>query len=394
MKKLLFLVIILVFLAIALTSFNDNVGAFKPIDIFTNKSTKADTQETSIPVHKQEPALTGSASEPGANSASTHTQSSESNTNSVSTSTPSAGSSINFVSTPTPSAESGTNSIPVPTHSPESGNNTNSTNPPPSIPVPSLTQSPGNLEGTGLDGKRALIPLEYQKLNFFNPELAERYIEYKDEHPDYDYKKVITYVNIGIDKPFLSDINIIKEPHSTNVLVNKYNKLPDDFEPKLTEIHSSMCAPGMGKQYLRNDAKEAFEKMHNDAKELGLNITAYGTYRSIALQHNIWNNQVKSGRTIEDVDSLHSRGGHSEHHTGLTVDVIKNNYSVEDSKEYLWYKDNAHKYGFIIRYPLGKEHITGYSYEPWHLRFLGVELATEVYNSGLTYEEYYVMMID
>ncbi|MDD4296850.1 MAG: D-alanyl-D-alanine carboxypeptidase family protein [Ruminiclostridium sp.] len=393
MKKLLFLVVILVLLVIALTSFNDNVGAFKPIDIFLNQSTKAGTQEPSIPVHTQEPALTEPNAELGANNAFTHTQSSESNTNSFPTHTPLSESSTT-VSTPTLSAESSTNITPVPTHSPESGNNTNSTNPSPSVPVTSLTQSPGKPENTGLDDKIALIPMEYQELDFFKPEFTERYIEYKKAHPDYGYEKVITYVNIGLDKPFLSDIIIIKEPHATDVLVNKYNKLPDDFEPKLTEIPSSMCAPGMGKQYLRNDAKEAFEKMHNDAKELGLNITAYGTYRSIALQHNIWNNQVKSGRTIEDVDSLHSRGGHSEHHTGLTVDVIKNNYTVEDSKEYLWYKDNAHKYGFIIRYPLGKEHITGYSYEPWHLRFLGVELATEVYNSGLTYEEYYVMMIN
>lgn len=238
------------------------------------------------------------------------------------------------------------------------------------------------------------IPAEYQSLSFFKPELKDRYIAYILSNPEFDYKTIITYVNIGLGQPFYSNINLIDDPNSTTVLVNKYNKLPDDFEPKLVEIPSTMCAPAMGAQYLREDAKQAFELMHNDAKQLDLNITAYGTYRSISLQHSIWHTQVNSGRTIEDVDNLNSRGGHSEHHTGLTVDVIRNTYSVESTKEYLWYKDNAHLYGFIIRYPKGKEHITGYSYEPWHLRYLGVELATEVYNSGLTYEEYYIMYLE
>ena len=238
------------------------------------------------------------------------------------------------------------------------------------------------------------IPAEYQALSFFKPELIDRYIAFKELNPEYDYKKAISYVNIGLDKPFYSIIHLIDEPFSTTVLVNKYQKLPDDFEPELIEIPSSMCAPGVSNQYLQKDAKEAFERMHYDAKELGLNITAYGTYRSISLQHNIWNNKVDSGRTIEDVDSLNSRGGHSEHHTGLAIDVIKNNYTVETSKEYLWYKDNAHNYGFILRYPEGKENITGYLFEPWHLRYLGVELATEIYNSALTYEEYYVMNLE
>lgn len=238
------------------------------------------------------------------------------------------------------------------------------------------------------------IPAEYQALSYFKPELTDRYIAYRKANPEYDYEKVIAYVNIGIDKPFYSIIHSIEDTHSTKVLVNKYHKLPDDFAPELVQIPSSMCAPGMGNQYLRKDAKVAFEKMHFDAKELGLNITAYGTYRNIRLQHDIWNSKVISGRTVEDVDRLNSRGGHSEHHTGLAIDVIRNNYTVLNSEEYLWYKDNAHNYGFIIRYPEGKEHITGYSYEPWHLRYLGVELATDVYNSGLTYEEYYVMNIE
>lgn len=261
-------------------------------------------------------------------------------------------------------------------------------------PDPTPTVPPHKESDISLNKALEFIPSEYQDFAYFNPALAVRYVEYKERNPNDDYEKIILLVNIGLDKPFYSDIKIIDAPHSTDVLVNKYNKLPDDFAPNLVEIPPELCTPGMGRQYLREDAKEAFEKMHYDAKELDLNITAFGTYRSIQLQHDIWNRKVKSGRTIEDVDSLNSRGGHSEHHTGLTVDVIWNNYSVEESEEFLWYKENAHNYGFIIRYPKGKEHITGYSYEPWHLRYVGVELATQVYNSGLTYEEYYAINIE
>ena len=188
-------------------------------------------------------------------------------------------------------------------------------------------------------------------------------------------------------------MNIIDDGHDITVLVNKYNKLPDDFKPELVQLDSAICAPGVGPQYLQKQAFEAFVKMHEDAKKLGLNITAYGTYRSIETKHWIWNNSVNSGRTIEDVDSLNARGGHSEHHTGLAVDVIINNYSVEETEEFQWYSKNAHKYGFIIRYPKDKEHITGYKYEPWHLRYVGPEIASEIYQSNITYDEYYVQIL-
>lgn len=284
--------------------------------------------------------------------------------------------------TPTPTLSPSPTSTPAPNSAPESS---------PTLPPSSdSVKSPETRQEEDWN----IIPPEYQELTFFKLENLDRYAEYKSQNPDFDYEKVILYVNIGLDFPFYTNINTITGINRIDVLVNKYNRLPDDFVPELEQIPASLCAPGMGNQFLRKDAKEAFERMHYDAKEMELSITAYGTYRSIELQHSIWNSKVNSGRTIEDVDSLNSRGGHSEHHTGLSVDVIRNNYTVEDSAEFKWYKENAHLYGFIIRYPKGKENITGYSYEPWHLRYLGAELATEVYNSGLTYEEYHAKVIE
>ena len=235
---------------------------------------------------------------------------------------------------------------------------------------------------------------KYSFLSYYKPENASRYEEYGLENPGLDEKRVVIDVNIGLDYPFYGLIKEIQNYNDVTVLVNKYNKLPDNYEPELKQLEERYCVPGRGAQHLRKEAAEAFIKMHEDAKKEGLNITAYGTYRSIPTQLRICENAINSGRTQEDVDSLNSRGGHSEHHTGLAVDVVINDYSVLDTKEYQWYKDRAHEYGFIIRYPEGKENITGYKYEPWHLRYVSPEIAKEVYNSGLTYEEYYVTVIE
>ena len=367
-KTALFLSLLVVIAFISYKMIADDTALFSSIDISETNLSTADNilnpqnnlQDSSNLEPDFEPAATET-------SPPTHTQ--------TPVSTP------ELTSTSVPSGSPGSTPTPKPSSEPVSSSaETTTPTEPPAISI-------------SLEEALNIIPPEYQQLSYFNHEFAVRYVVYKELNPDFDYEKVITYVNIGLDFPFYSNINTISDTNRIDVLVNKYNKLPDHFVPQLEQLPASICAPGTGNHYLRKEAKEAFEKMHYDAKTLGLNITAYGTYRSIELQHNIWNSKVQSGRTIADVDSLNSRGGHSEHHTGLAVDVIRNNYTVEDSAEFKWYKDNAHHYGFIIRYPNGKENITGYAYEPWHLRYLGPELATEVYNSGLTFEEYYAKMI-
>ncbi len=249
-------------------------------------------------------------------------------------------------------------------------------------PLPNSTAHP-------VESDSSIIPVILKQLPYFYPINTLRYISYKADNPDLDYSEAILYVNIGLDNAFFTQVTEVEDPTNIEVLVNKYHVLPEDYVPELVKLPQSLTVPGYGKQYLQQEAFEAFKEMHDDAKLLGLKISACSTYRSIEVQNWIWQNEVNKGRTIADVDSLNSRGGHSEHHTGLAVDVIQSDYSVENSKEFEWYKDNCHKYGFIIRYPKGKESITGYAYEPWHLRYLGKDLAVLVYESGLSYEEYY-----
>ncbi|MBQ1519366.1 MAG: D-alanyl-D-alanine carboxypeptidase family protein, partial [Ruminococcus sp.] len=134
-------------------------------------------------------------------------------------------------------------------------------------------------------------------------------------------------------------------------------------------------------------AKAQFERLAADAKTQGLNIYMSSGYRSYATQSSIYQDNVKKyGEAI--ADSFSARPGHSEHQTGLAIDVNTIDDTFAGTPEAIWLADHAHEYGFIIRYPKGKEAVTGYKYEPWHIRYLGIDTATAVYNSGLSLEEY------
>lgn len=155
------------------------------------------------------------------------------------------------------------------------------------------------------------------------------------------------------------------------LIVNKTYSLPKDYDPGSLSV----------------DAKNAFDEMQNVAKNDNIKLWIASGYRSYSLQTNLYNSYVlKDGKAKADTYS--ARPGHSEHQTGLAMDLNIIDSSFEGTPEAIWIEKNCYKYGFIIRYPKGKEEITGYKYEPWHVRYLGKELAEKVYNSGKTLEEY------
>lgn len=156
------------------------------------------------------------------------------------------------------------------------------------------------------------------------------------------------------------------------LIANKTYALPETY------------APGG----LTEDTYAAFMQMQSAASAEGLYIFVKSGYRSFYDQRYIYNGYAASdGQALADRYS--ARAGHSEHQSGMAIDVNSTMNSFADTPEGIWLKNNCYKYGFIIRYPEGKEHITGYMYEPWHVRYLGVELATAVTESGLTLEEYF-----
>lgn len=161
------------------------------------------------------------------------------------------------------------------------------------------------------------------------------------------------------------------------VLANKRYPMPSDY------------APGESAE-----ARSAFEKLNAEAKQAGYTFNAFSTYRSYERQNELYNNYVaKDGQ--EAADRYSARPGFSEHQTGLAFDIgdvnnpgdyASNRFGETEAGK--WLADNAHKYGFIMRYPDGKEDITGYMYESWHFRYVGVDIATEIYNNDSTLEEY------
>lgn len=154
------------------------------------------------------------------------------------------------------------------------------------------------------------------------------------------------------------------------LIANKSYSLPSTYDPGMNA-----------------DAVKQFSQLSAAASKEGLNIYLSSGYRSYSYQSGIYNNYVAYyGKATADTFS--ARAGHSEHQTGLAIDVNSIDDSFAGTPEAVWLANHAHEFGFIIRYPKGKENITGYKYEPWHIRYLGVEKATDVYNSGLTLEEY------
>ncbi len=185
-------------------------------------------------------------------------------------------------------------------------------------------------------------------------------------------------------------------PSSITVLVNRLYPLPSTYIP------SSLVVPNVkfnfsylsDKRKRRKVAADALEKLFEGGKKKNIELYGVSGYRSYARQKEIYDRNIAS-RGQSATDAVSAKPGSSEHQTGLTIDVsaksvnFRLDQSFGDTKEGKWLAENAHLYGFIIRYPYGKSSITGYSYEPWHIRFVGKTVATYLYENNLTLEEYY-----
>lgn len=193
---------------------------------------------------------------------------------------------------------------------------------------------------------------------------------------------------------FYKKVKDIKNPDSLMVLVNKLNRLQSNYVPHDLEQISLNYATN--NKFLRKEAKENFEKLSSDAKKIGYSIIAVSAYRDYDYQENLFNNYVKE-KGENYALKCSAKAGHSEHQTGLSVDVMGSNNDYdqfEKNKEFDWMKNNSYKYGFILRYPKGKEYITGFKYEPWHYRYVGKDIASIIYTEGITLEEYYKKYIN
>ncbi|GGI42316.1 M15 family metallopeptidase [Mammaliicoccus stepanovicii] len=162
-----------------------------------------------------------------------------------------------------------------------------------------------------------------------------------------------------------------------HIFANKKVDLPRDYAPGENKI-----------------ARDHLNQLIQDANKEGLDIVFRSGYRSYEEQAQLYKDYVARDG-VEEADKYSAKPGKSEHQTGLTFDVGSNTATYDfkksfgDTKEGKWIEQNAYKYGFIIRYLKGKENITGYQYEPWHLRYVGKDLAKKIHQKNLTLEEYF-----
>ena len=177
-------------------------------------------------------------------------------------------------------------------------------------------------------------------------------------------------------------------------LVNKEHSLEDNYAPDdLVTVDVPTVLENPEVNQLREVAADALKEMFDEAKESGIYLHARSGYRSYETQVQLFQNYVEQ-HGEEAANRYSAKPGQSEHQTGLVMDVTSESMdfqldeSFDETEEGKWLRDHAHEYGFIIRYPKDGEDMTGYMYEPWHIRYLGVDMATNVYESGLTYEQY------
>ncbi len=229
---------------------------------------------------------------------------------------------------------------------------------------------------------------EFANSEYFNIQNIERYEEYYLKHPEYTIDQVTLYVEIGLDYDFYTNINVVEDYTSITALVNKYNQIPDD-----ATFNNLLTLPkpysNNGKKHVRSEMYEPLKQMIDDAKKEGIKLVVISSYRDKTVQTNLFNKYTKNNG-LDYALKYSAKPRHSEHELGLAIDFNTTQPTFKKSKEYKWLKDNAYKYGFIERYPDKKEFITGFAYEPWHYRYLGVDIATKIYIENITFEEYLV----
>lgn len=200
---------------------------------------------------------------------------------------------------------------------------------------------------------------------------------------------VVDFYKDNIYSPVDVTPDTVKNPEDKTVLVNKVNQIPEGWVPEDLEgvIDNK-------NQKLRKEANSAYTKFYQAAKEKGIEIYSISGYRENEKQELYWNNQNKV-YSEEYASQYSAYPGRSEHQLGLAIDVSymqtgdRLSESVATSPIGKFIESDAYKYGFILRYPKDKVAITNYGYEPWHLRYVGEELATKLYKEKLTLEEYY-----
>ncbi len=246
-----------------------------------------------------------------------------------------------------------------------------------------------------LDKEYDHMYLDIIKETYYIPAKVDDYINYYENNLNSKPQDVVAIVNVGADKEWYEDVKETDVSKDILMLNNKFYKLPSDFVADDLVTVKNWYAYGENQQ-LREETYDAFVKMFNAAKEENITIIVNSAYRSHEEQEQVYNDYLRDfGEEYAKVYA--AKAGHSEHQTGLALDVTTygaNSDGFDKTEAFTWLQNHAHEYGFILRYPKDKEYLTGYSYESWHYRYVGVDVATIIHDANITFDEYYAYYIE
>ena len=258
-----------------------------------------------------------------------------------------------------------------------------------------LTLTDNQIENI-LDRKYNSNIVTFIKQKYFIFSNLDRYLSYKKNNKSEKTSKIVSLVNVNADYNWYDEDAIQNTDTSLGnlMLVNKFYHLSEDFKPN--DIEEASVTLAYDDNSATKEVLSAFKKMWHAAKSKDLNLIITSSYRTYSEQESLWDSYAnKNGDDWADLYA--ARAGYSEHQTGLAIDIVTYNSTMDNfdkSDEAKWLKKNAYKYGFILRYPKGKEDITGYDYEPWHYRYVGVEAAKIINDENITFDEYYAYYIE
>lgn len=234
---------------------------------------------------------------------------------------------------------------------------------------------------------------EFIKEKYFIDNNLERYINYKNK-TNKSYKDVVSIVNVNADNKWYTNEKETDLSKENLMLVNKFNHLTKEYEPENVISISTRYAydDNLATEEILNE----YKKMHKQAEKENITLIISSGYRDYDEQKETYD-YYKDVKGEEYANDYAAHPGNSEHQTGLAFDILtpsSNTSDFDETEAFEWLQKNAYKYGFILRYPKDKEEITGYKYEPWHYRYVGIETAKKIKEENITFDEYYAFYIE